>query len=290
MAVQNNPTIKHIVCSGGGLAGFAFYGALKESHRKGIWDISTIQTIYGTSVGTIVAVMIALNYDWETLDDYLIKRPWQTVFTFNLYSILDTINNQGMFGIEIIKDIFLPLFNGKDIQMGITMVDFYNLTKIEIHMCSTNVNSFELVDISYKTHPDWTIIEAVYSSCSVPVLFSPLIKENECYCDGGLIANYPLKQSIQNGCNPSEILGVQYKGRNVEECNQKITNRTSLLDYTFTVINRLIGNAFYSGEQYDIAYEYDIWCPSLSLCDLLNATSESDLRVQLIQYGIDAAK
>lgn len=290
MAVQNNPTIKHIVCSGGGLAGFAFYGALKESHRKGIWDISNIQTIYGTSVGTIVAVMIALNYDWETLDDYLIKRPWQTVFTFNLYSILDTINNQGMFGIEIIKDIFLPLFNGKDIQMGITMIDFYNLTKIEIHMCSTNVNSFELVDISYKTHPDWTIIEAVYSSCSVPVLFSPLIKDNECYCDGGLITNYPLQQSIQNGCNPSEILGINYKGRNVDECNKKISARTSLLDYTFTVINRLIGKASYSGEQCEIAYEYNIWCPSLSLYDLLNTTSDSELRVQLIQQGIDAVK
>ena len=98
----DKPTIKHIVCSGGGLAGFAFYGAIKESHRQGICQLENIQTIYGTSVGTIVAVMLALKYDWETLDDYLIKRPWQTVFTFNLYSIMDTINNQGMYGMEII--------------------------------------------------------------------------------------------------------------------------------------------------------------------------------------------
>ena len=40
------PTIKHIVCSGGGLAGFAFYGAIKESHRQGIWQLENIQTIY----------------------------------------------------------------------------------------------------------------------------------------------------------------------------------------------------------------------------------------------------
>ena len=36
------PTIKHIVCSGGGLAGFAFYGAIKESHKQGLWQIENI--------------------------------------------------------------------------------------------------------------------------------------------------------------------------------------------------------------------------------------------------------
>lgn len=284
------PLIKHIVCSGGGLAGFAFYGAIKESHRQGLWQLENIQTIYGTSVGTIIAVMLALNYDWETLDDYLIKRPWQNVFTFNLYSILDTINKRGMFGIEIIQDIFLPLFNGKDIRMDITLLEFYKLTNIEIHMCTTGINSFQLIDVSYKTHPDWNVIEAIYSSCAVPVLFTPLFKTNECYCDGGLLANYPLEQSIKNGANPSEILGIRYKGSNANECNNIITNETSLLDYVISIINRLIGMVLDKQDMYAIAHEYYIWCPSLSIYDLINTTNDSDLRIRLIQQGIDAAK
>jgi NTE family protein len=289
--IPEKPIIKHIVCSGGGLAGFAFYGAIKESHRQGHWQLENIQTIYGTSVGTIVAVMLALKYDWETLDDYLIKRPWQNVFTFNLYSILDTINNRGMFGIEIIQDIFLPLFNGKDIRMDITLLDFYKLTKIEIHMCATDINSFQLIDISHKTHPDWTVIEAIYSSCAVPVLFTPLFKNNESYCDGGVLANYPLEQSIKNGANPIEILGIRYKGRNKDECNTRVTPETTLFGYTLTIINRLIGSS--ENEQNannHIANEYDIWCPSLSIYDLIEATNNSELRLQLIQQGIDVAR
>jgi len=284
------PTIKHIVCSGGGLAGFAFYGAIKESHRQGIWKLENIQTIYGTSVGTILAVMLALNYDWDTLDDYLIKRPWQNVFTFNLYSILDTINKRGMFGIEIIQDIFLPLFNGKDVKMDITLLEFYKLTNIEIHMCTTDINSFQLIDISHKTHPDWNVIEAIYSSCAVPVLFTPLFKNNESYCDGGLLANYPLEQSIKNGANPTEILGIQYKGSSADECNKRVTNETSLLDYVISIINRLIGLVLDKQVAHVIALEYCIWCPSLSIYDLINTTSDSEIRIRLIQQGIDVVR
>ena len=284
------PTIKHIVCSGGGLAGFAFYGAIKESHKQGLWQIENIQTIYGTSVGTIIAVMLALKYDWETIDDYLIKRPWQNVFTFNLYSILDTINKRGMFGIEIIQDIFLPLFNGKDIRMDITLLEFYKLTNIEIHMCTTDINSFQLIDISHKTHPEWNVIEAIYSSCAVPVLFTPLFKNNESYCDGGLLANYPLEQSIKNGANPTEILGIHYKGSNTDECNKRVTSETSLLDYVISIINRLIGLVLDKQDAHVIALEYCIWCSSLSIYDLINTTSESEIRLQLIQQGIDVVR
>jgi predicted acylesterase/phospholipase RssA len=284
------PIIKHIVCSGGGLAGFAFYGAIKESHKQGLWQLENIQTIYATSVGTIIAVMLALKYDWDTLDDYLIKRPWQNVFTFNLYSILDTINKRGMFGIEIIQDIFLPLFNGKDIQMNITLLEFYKLTNIEIHMCATDINSFQLIDISYKTHPDWNVIEAIYSSCAVPVLFTPLFKNNESYCDGGVLANYPLEQSIRNGANPTEIIGIQYKGSNTDECNKRVTPETSLLDYVISIINRLIGMVLDKQVAHVIALEYCIWCPSLSIYELINTTSESEMRIRLIQQGIDVVR
>lgn len=284
------PIIKHIVCSGGGLAGFAFYGAIKESHKQGLWQLENIQTIYATSVGTIIAVMLALKYDWDTLDDYLIKRPWQNVFTFNLYSILDTINKRGMFGIEIIQDIFLPLFNGKDIQMNITLLEFYKLTNIEIHMCTTDINSFQLIDISHKTHPDWNVIEAIYSSCAVPVLFTPLFKNNESYCDGGVLANYPLEQSIRNGANPTEIIGIQYKGSNTDECNKRVTRETSLLDYVISIINRLIGMVLDKQVAHVIALEYCIWCPSLSIYELINTTSESEMRIRLIQQGIDVVR
>ena len=276
--------IRHIVCSGGGVTGFSFYGILKECYSRGIWKFENIETIYGTSVGSIFAVILALNYDWKTMDDYLIKRPWHNVFKFDLFSILDSIDRRGIFGIKTIEDTFSSLLLGKDIPINVTMKEFYDITKIEIHIFTTEIMNFELVDISYKTHPDWRVIDAVYSSCSIPIIFSPLIKENKCYCDGGLLLNYPVDKCIENGANPSEVIGL---------CSDTTANDTdimnensSLLDYVIVILKKVIA-AFLPKVQHVIPNEFKIGSPEISIYDIVTTTSNTNRRIELIQNGVD---
>ena len=67
-------TIKHLIISGGGVYGFSFYGMLKELNLNKVWNISNIKTIHATSAGTVIATIIALNYDWETMDKYIYNK------------------------------------------------------------------------------------------------------------------------------------------------------------------------------------------------------------------------
>ena len=276
--------IRHIVCSGGGVTGFSFYGILKECYLRKIWKLENIETIYGTSVGSIFAVILALNYDWKTMDDYLIKRPWQNVFKFNLYSILDSLQQRGIFGIKTIEDIFSSLFLGKDIPINVTMKELYDITKIEIHIFTTEIMNFELVDISYKTHPDWRVIDAVYSSCSIPIIFSPFIKDDKCYCDGGLLLNYPLDKCIENGANPYEIIGLcsDMTVNDVDVMNEK----SSLLDYVIVILKKVI-TAFLPKVQHMIENEFKIGSPEISIYDIVTTTSNMEKRIELIQNGVD---
>ena len=276
--------IQHIVCSGGGVTGFSFYGMLKECYNRNIWNIENIKTIYGTSVGSIFAVILALNYDWKTMDDYLIKRPWQNVFKFNLYSILDSLQQRGIFGIKTIEDTFTPLFLGKDIPINVTMKEFYDITKIEIHVFTTEIMNFELVDISYKTHPDWRLIDAVYCSCSIPIIFAPFIKDTKCYCDGGLLLNYPLDKCIDNGANPNEIIGLC---SDLDANDKDIMNETSsLLDYVIVILKKVI-MAFLPKTKNTIPNEFKIKSREISIYDIIETTSNSDERIQLVQNGVD---
>ena len=73
--------IRHLVISSGGPAGHMMYSILRTLNLKGVWDIKDIRSIYGSSIGTFAAIIIALQYDWETMDDFLIKRPWEKIFT-----------------------------------------------------------------------------------------------------------------------------------------------------------------------------------------------------------------
>ena len=102
------PIIKHIVLSGGGQSIFTFYGVIKKANETGLWNISNIESIYGTSAGAILSLFIALKCDWKQIDDYLIKRPWDKVFNINLDSVVSIMNKFGFFEINVIHEIFKP--------------------------------------------------------------------------------------------------------------------------------------------------------------------------------------
>ena len=56
------PIIKHLVISGGGAAGFSYYGVLKQTQLRGLWHSENIKTIYATSAGTFLAVILSLGF------------------------------------------------------------------------------------------------------------------------------------------------------------------------------------------------------------------------------------
>lgn len=291
---ENSNTIKHLVLSGGGVTGISFYGVLRESEKNGFWNINNIESIYGTSVGSVIAIMIALKYDWEILDDFIIKRPWSQVFQFNMYAIIESFQKRGILDIQCIEKTFLPLFNGKDISKDITMKEFYELTKINIHIYTTELNAFELVDISHETHPDWKVIEAVYCSCSLPVVFSPLIKEGKCYIDGGFMLNYPLIKCIDNGCKKEEIYGLSRRGfgntptEGATKLLSMVNESSSLLDYILIIMNKSIEKLLSIRAPVDIPYQLFIDSDHVTIYNIYTMSTSREEREKHIQFGVDS--
>ena len=278
------PIIRHIVIAGGGIAGFSYYGAIRESAKKDKWKIENIQSIYGTSAGAILAVMLALKYDWETLDDYLIKRPWQNVFKFDMNSMIGAIHRRGILEIKTIEDVFSPLFLGKDIPLNITMKSFFDLTAIDLHLFTTEIGSFNTIDISHKTHPDWTVTDAIYASSSLPILFSPLCKNDHYYCDGFFLLNYPLRPCIENGANPEEIIG--FSKLFTQSTEHQITKDTTLLDYIFILLNKIMSHIFLFNKTIKLAIEYTLPSMSLSIFSIYSAVVNMEERIHLIDIGV----
>ena len=187
--MENN--IKSIVISGGGHSILTFYGILKESEKNNFWKLKNIESIYGTSAGSMLAVILALNIDWNILDNYLINRPWHSVFNITASSILSIYNNLGIFSKEFIIELFKPLFLSNDIDIDITLLYFLmNLNHIDIHIFTTEINSFEYIDINHITHPHWKVLDAIYASSAVPLIFYPFKFENKYYIDGGVLIDF----------------------------------------------------------------------------------------------------
>jgi predicted acylesterase/phospholipase RssA len=290
---KNSKTIKHIVISGGGHYGFYTYGLLREGNLKGFWKLENIQTMYGTSVGALLCVILCLNYKWDVLDNYIINRPWQNVFNADIYSLINVFHTKGIFDIETIKETFIPLFNGADqpMDINITMKEFYEITKIDLHIFVTDLNTFNCVDISHTTHPDYSLIECVYCSCAIPIVFSPFYIGNECNIDGCFSAHYPINYCIQNNKNidKDEILGI-CKMADFAASSEPLNNKKTFFDYLMIVVNKILKsiiNSDYQVSQYIIKNQFIIKTDSLSISNILEIINSSKVREEMIKSGAD---
>lgn len=287
-SIQNSDIIKHIVLSGGGAAGFSIYGVLRESHQSGFWNIKNIKSIYGTSSGAIISIficLIRLKYDWVDLDNYIIKRPWENIFKIDIYSIMSSFEKIGILNIKSIEEIFIPLFNGIDISMSVTMLDFFKLTDIEIHIFGSELNEFIPVDFSYKTHPNWKLIDVVYCSCCLPLLFSPYFLNDKIYLDGGIFNNYPILECIQHVNNPDEIFGIS-REHNIPQSNILTPYNTTLFDYLLKIINNIIEKIISKNTSDSIKYNMQITSSHISIYTVYLAANNIEERKRLINSGV----
>jgi len=274
--------IKHIVVSGGGHHGLTMYGVLREAHKYGLWKLGNIKSMYGTSIGSFVCILLALDYEWDIIDKYLIDRPWQDVFHFDIYSIIDAFGKRGIFTKDIMVDMITPLFLGKDIPIDITLGDFYLLNGIDIFITTTEVNAFEPVVLSHTTHQNWSLIDAIYASCTLPVVFSPIITDSACYIDGGLFSHYPIHLTTDI-CKPSEVLGIRKKS-GFESAN--ITPDSSFFDFLLIAIRNIMKRFNSHKVELMIENEIHIEGDPISINGIIAFATSIDSRKMLIEAGV----
>lgn len=243
-------TVKHLVIGGGGPGGFISYGIIKKANQEKIWIYKNIETLYCTSIGTIIGLITLFNIDWSWSDDYLIKRPWNKLININTNDYLRVIREKGLIDIELIKKILSPLLKSADLDITSTLKNLYDKFPKEFHCFTCNVNSekiLELVNISYKTHPDLLIIETIFMSCSIPILVKPLCKDNKCYVDGGFLANVPINECLkETNCEINEIFCAKYYRPFI---HANISNKSSTWSYALGLAESLASKLVLQNEE-----------------------------------------
>jgi len=281
-------SIKHLVFSGGGPSMIQTIGCIQHLEENKILDMKDIETIYGTSSGAIVGVLICLKFDWETINDYIIKRPWHEVFPINVQSIFDAYTKKGIFDIKTIDKCFKPLLAAKDLSILITLKELYEFSKIELHLLTFEINNFKLEDISYLTNPNLPLLQAVQMTCGIPILVSPVCLEGKCYIDGGVVCNYPLKYCLDSGKKEEEILSF----RNQFDINNKnqVNSESTLLDFILCFLFNVMYSLSTDYTQPKIKNEVECHTNSLSIDIFRTALNSIETRKQLFQTGIDFGK
>jgi len=278
--------IEHLVISGGCIWGLYQYGLLKELHKQDFWNINNIKSIYATSAGTMIASILAMMIDFETIDTYFIERPWQQLLNINSHHILQAFNTCGIFHKEVFYDFFKPIMKSIDMDIHITIKEFYEWTKIDMHFFITELNAFEPIDINHSTYPDWKLIDAIYASCTIPVIFSPIIDGNKCYVDGLFFNNYPITPCILKNEDTNTILGIciDYD----DHYNENVTEESTIIDFTGVIFNKIF-NKICVNETGKIKNEIIRKIFPITIDSIRNIANSKELRKNMINNGeVDA--
>ncbi len=162
-----------LVLSGGGARGFAHLGVIQALNEAGIYP----DVISGSSAGAITGVLYADGYS-----------PKEILKLLNSGSRLDfmrpALPREGLLQIGGIIKI---------LKNGLRATTFQEL-KIPLYVSATDLNNGKAV---YFSKGD--LLDPVIASASIPVLFKPVIINNICYVDGGVLDNLPLRP-IEKKC------------------------------------------------------------------------------------------
>lgn len=273
-------TIKNVVLSGGGYNGLYMLGTIGELIEKNFFDIKNIEKIYGTSFGALCGFIMCLNIEWKEVTEYFIERPWNNMIDITLDSLIAMLSKKGLLDENIINKLLGKLIISCGLETNLTFKELYDYSNIDFHTFHVEVNEFNLIDCSYKTHPNMKILDAIYSSCSLPFLFKPGKIEDKLCTDGGVLCAFPLNKCIESGAKDGEVLAIEI----IHSHNQKpIEENSTVFDYGIFLFLKLMRTV--NKKQKVVKNYIPLPCDMLNFKTLMELLKSKDMRRKYIEDG-----
>lgn len=184
----------NIALSGGGIYTIAFIGCIKYLHETN--KIDELYNLIGSSGGSVICLMITLNYTWEEMRDCFVQicENDESKHLFK-YSVKDLLNIFKKFGIndgEVITYSVKKILTYKELSEDITFIDLIKITGKNLIIPVTNLTQKKREYLSVDTYPEMKIITAIRMSASVPIIFEPVKYYNDIYVDSLIFSNFPI--------------------------------------------------------------------------------------------------
>ena len=223
-----------LIFEGGGVLGISYLGIIKYLNEKDM--LKNIKKFGGSSVGSHVALLLALNYKYEELVTIMKDLPIDEFkdgnfgFIRNLYRFFV---NYGYYKGDYINNYYEALVEKKLNKKNATFLDLYNYNQNILKITGTCLDDNCLEIFDYINTPYMPLSKAVQISSTIPLIFKPIFYNNKNYIDGGCLNNLPFNifdsDSEIDNCLAFDLTNNHSK-------NTKINN---LKEYILAIINTI---------------------------------------------------
>ena len=286
---NNNNNIKHLILAGGGYKGLYELGVLKYMIDAKLLDIGSIKSIYGTSIGSLLGLLFSLNLNIDDIIDFFVNKPWYKEMKFDIEKLYTIHHNNGVFDKSFIISAIEPFLKSIDLDVNITLKQHYELTNIEFHCICCDLNTMKQINLWYGDFPDMKIKDAVYASCSIPIILQPEFYQDKVLIDGGVINNYPVDTCFHE----QKILDSREKTFGIDFNSEKFDVKIDTTSSLFTIINKLYvhtQNNFQIENAHTPDYEIIINADKMNISDSVNMLYDKSSRQSFVDNGYKNAE
>ena len=177
--------IKNLILSSGGVNGFFFVGGFRYLVENNLLD--NLENILGTSAGSVFGFLYLLGFTIDEIEELVTKMTPDYLLNITGESVLGFLEDYGIDNGEKFEKIIKIVAKRKLNNPNITFKELYELTNITFTISVLNLNKRKLVYFSHLNYPDLELYKAIRMSTSIPILFKPLLFENEYHLDGGAV-------------------------------------------------------------------------------------------------------
>lgn len=170
--------IEYLVVSSGAYEIFKQISAVNYFFKTKFLKYDNLKVLYGVSSGAVVSLLIALNIDFNIVKDYFIERPWEKLFVIDTSAVFSAYDKCGIFTIDTFYNFLKPLLKLAELDCEVTFKQLYEKNGKLLKIFTTSCSTLKSKIFSHIDTPDAKVVDAVYMSSSLPILFKPYTYEN----------------------------------------------------------------------------------------------------------------
>lgn len=229
----------NLVLSGASMKIVTLLGAYTYLHEKKILD--KVINFCGCSAGALISFAAVSGLQPYRLKQILIDgiKTYLDTAT-NIDTILNIYTTMGIDDASVILSVITKIFSERFHVSDMTFLELAKATGKNLIVTVSNVSKGKVEYWSVDTMPNLSVTLALKASIALPIIFQPVIYNDNIYCDGGIFDFFPL-QSIPHAAIQTTI-GICLDDFNTELNNKHDINKQdfNLLNYIVMLIKSLV--------------------------------------------------
>lgn len=175
-----------LIISSGGNKGISLIGALNELNKY--YPIEKMKYYTGCSIGSIISLLINIGYNNNELNDIIFKINFGN---FQDLKFINLIEKCGLDEGTKFTNFLKALIINKNLNSNITFKELYDITNKILTIAVVNITKGISEYHNVFNTPNLSILLSLRMSSNIPILFSPILYNDNYYVDGALLDPFP---------------------------------------------------------------------------------------------------